>query len=185
MDTIQRNCLKEDKHEGALPHWPPYLAGFALGLVLLGSFCLLGAGLGASGGIARFAAWLEHALVPQHVASSGYFGSWFGEGGAHVLKYYLVAMAAGTVIGAFFSAVGSRRVRPGVERGPNVSNASRLWLALAGGILVGFASRLARGCTSGQALTGTAMLFAGSIVFLVCLFFGGYAMAWFVRRQWL
>ncbi|MFC1601171.1 YeeE/YedE thiosulfate transporter family protein [Candidatus Sumerlaeota bacterium] len=185
MDTRQENCQNEIKDRESLPHWPPYLAGFALGLALLGSFWLLGAGLGASGGIARFAAWIEHALVPQHVASSDYFGSWFGEGAAHVLKYYLVAMAAGTIIGAFLSAVGSRRLKPGVERGPNISNVSRLWLALAGGVLVGFASRLARGCTSGQALTGTAMLFTGSIVFLVCLFVGGYTMAWFVRRQWL
>ncbi|NQU42699.1 YeeE/YedE family protein [bacterium] len=185
MKTGPEECLRNEEPCQALPHWPPYLAGFALGIVLLGSFCVLGAGLGASGGIARFAAWAEHALIPQHVASSAYFGNWFSKGAAHVLKYYLVAMAAGTVIGAFFSAVGSRRVRPGVERGPNISSASRLWLALVGGILVGFASRLARGCTSGQALTGTAMLFTGSIVFLVCLFLGGYATAWFVRRQWL
>ena len=60
----------------------------------------------------------------------------------------------------------------------------RLWLALGGGLLVGFASRLAGGCTSGQALTGSALLLTGSIIFLVCLFTGGYAAAHFFRRQW-
>jgi hypothetical protein len=49
---------------------------------------------------------------------------------------------------------------------------------------VGFASRLAQGCTSGQALTGGAMLLSGSLVFLVSLFASGYAMAWLFREQW-
>jgi hypothetical protein len=51
-------------------------------------------------------------------------------------------------------------------------------------VIVGFASRLARGCTSGQALSGGALLLSGSLVFLVCLFASGYAAAWFVRKQW-
>jgi hypothetical protein len=28
------------------------------------------------------------------------------------------------------------------------------------------------------------MLLSGSLVFLICVFAGGYAAAWFVRRQW-
>jgi len=60
----------------------------------------------------------------------------------------------------------------------------RLGYALVGGVIVGFASRLAQGCTSGQALSGGALLLTGSMVFMLCLFAGGYATAWFVRRQW-
>jgi uncharacterized membrane protein YedE/YeeE len=60
----------------------------------------------------------------------------------------------------------------------------RLGYALAGGVIVGFASRLAQGCTSGQALSGGALLLTGSLVFLLCVFASGYATAWFVRRQW-
>ncbi|MCE5243951.1 MAG: YeeE/YedE family protein, partial [Desulfobacteraceae bacterium] len=71
-----------------------------------------------------------------------------------------------------------------VEKGKAVRTAHRLVLALSGGVLVGFASRLAQGCTSGQALTGGAMLLTGSLVFLVFVFAGGYAVAWFVRSQW-
>jgi hypothetical protein len=29
-----------------------------------------------------------------------------------------------------------------------------------------------------------ALLLSGSAVFLVCVFAGGFAAAWFVRRQW-
>ncbi len=32
---------------------------------------------------------------------------------------------------------------------------------------------------------GAAMLFTGSVVFMVCLFIGAYAAAYFVRREWL
>jgi uncharacterized membrane protein YedE/YeeE len=60
----------------------------------------------------------------------------------------------------------------------------RMLLALAGGVITGFASRLANGCTSGQALSGSAVLLTGSLLFLISVFAGGYAAAWFVRRQW-
>ena len=55
---------------------------------------------------------------------------------------------------------------------------------LAGGLLVGFSSRLAQGCTSGQALTGGAMLLSGSLAFMVALFASGYATARLFRGQW-
>jgi len=46
------------------------------------------------------------------------------------------------------------------------------------------AARLSLGCTSGQALSGTALLLTGSFVFLICIFAGGYATARLFRRQW-
>ena len=175
----------ETKPSRALPVWSPYVAGFGLGLTLLMSYWLLGTGLGASGGMARVTAWAQHALMPAHVDACSYFGTWFDKGAPHVLRYYLVFMALGVFLGGLLSALGSRRVQPGVERGPRISAGARLWLALAGGVLVGFASRLARGCTSGQALSGAAMLFTGSIVFMLCLFAGAFVAGLFLRRQWL
>ena len=50
---------------------------------------------------------------------------------------------------------------------------------------MGFATRVARGCTSGQALTGGAMLSVGSWVFMVAIFAGAYATARLVKRQWV
>ena len=41
------------------------------------------------------------------------------------------------------------------------------------------------GCTSGQALTGGAMLNVGSLVFMGAVFASAYALAWFVRKEWL
>jgi hypothetical protein len=158
----------------------PYVAGVILGLTLLASYLVLGSGLGASAGIARIAAYFESVLAPDHVANSQYFGAW----GEEPLNYYLVFMFLGVFLGGLISALQARRVNFQVERGQKASVKLRLLLALAGGILSGFASRLAQGCTSGQALSGSAMLLSGSLVFLVCVFIGGYGAAWFVRRQW-
>lgn len=158
----------------------PYLAGMGLGLTLLASFLVLGAGLGASSGIARIAACAELCVARAHTLSGEYFGKW----GEYPMNYYLVFMLAGIFIGGLCSALLANRVGLQLERGKRSSAGLRSIFALAGGILVGFASRLANGCTSGQALSGTALLLTGSFVFLMCIFAGGYATAWLFRRQW-
>ncbi len=158
----------------------PYLAGIGLGLTLLASFLVLGAGLGASSGLARIAACAELCFAEAHTLSSEYFGKW----GQNPMRYYLVFTLAGTFIGGLCSALIANRVKFQIERGRGSSAGLRAAFALNGGILVGFASRLANGCTSGQALTGTALLLTGSFVFLICLFVGGYVTAGLFGRQW-
>ena len=80
----------------------PYLAGVLLGLVLLASFLILGVGLGASASIARAGAFVQSCVMPQHVADSAYFGGW----GKDPLRYYLVFMFVGTLLGGLVSAIG-------------------------------------------------------------------------------
>lgn len=158
----------------------PYLAGFFLGLTLLASFLILGAGLGASGGLARIAAHLEGTIATQHTQASEYFGAW----GPNPLNYYLVLMLVGAFLGGLVSALHANRFQVQMEKGRAATNRLRALCALGGGVLAGFASRLAQGCTSGQALTGGALLLSGSLLFLIFAFAGGYAFAYFVRRQW-
>lgn len=175
-----KNDLPQEEIKGASPLMNPYLAGVLLGLTLLASYLILGAGLGASGGIARIGAYLESLVASTHTANSAYFGKW----GSNPLYYYLVFMFAGILIGGFVSALAGGRVKLVLIKGKKSSKNLRVVLALTGGIISGFASRLAGGCTSGQALSGGAMLLSGSLVFMLCMFIGGYATAWFVRRQW-
>lgn len=162
------------------PYLNPYLAGFLLGMTLLASFLILGTGLGASNAVARVAAWCGLCVSPTHIMSSQYFGAW----GAKPLNYYLVFMLGGVMLGGFVSALANHRIKVQTERGASYPAGKRLVLALLGGGLAGFATRLARGCTSGQALTGTALLTTGGIVFLLATFAGGYMMAYFFRGQW-
>jgi hypothetical protein len=90
----------------------------------------------------------------------------------------------GLFAGASLSGLLAGRVRKTIERGPRVSNRARLGLAFLGGGLTAVGAHLARGCTSGQALTGGALLNLGSWAFMMCVFAGGYAVAYFARRQW-
>ncbi|MEZ5964675.1 MAG: YeeE/YedE thiosulfate transporter family protein [Planctomycetota bacterium] len=164
------------------PFWNPYLAGVGLGLTLLLAYVVLGTGLGASGAITRVAASGAHAVAPAAVEGNAYLGGYFADGAP--LRHYLVFMALGVMFGGGLSAFAARRTKLAVERGPRASIGMRLGLALVGGALVGFASRMGGGCTSGQALSGGAMLLAGSWGFMLSIFVGAFGAAWFVRKEW-
>lgn len=152
----------------------PYVAGVLLALVLLASYALLGTGLGASSAPARLAAsWFG-------TSPDGYFATL----GAHPLHYYLVTMFAGIFLGGSISAWSNRRVSLMLERGRSASTLLRAIYAFGGGILCGWASRVAQGCTSGQGLSGAAQLAAGSFVFLGSMFAAGYLGAFLFGRQW-
>ena len=166
------------------PFWNPYLAGFVLGLVLLGSFLVVGNGLGASGATTRLAVGTVWLIAPQAVEANGYFGTLVGPG-KNVLDDWLIFEVLGVVLGGIVASWSAGRMQLAVRRGPNLKSAAvRLTLALLGGGLMGVAARVARGCTSGQALTGGALLSAGSWAFMMMVFLGGYLAAPFVRREW-
>jgi uncharacterized membrane protein YedE/YeeE len=164
--------------------FPPVLAGIVIGVSMLLAWVVSGRGIGASGAFTRIVAVLQHALMPQLTEKSAYFAPYFA-GGANPLNDYLIYLLIGLMIGAFVGALSCRDLSFTVQRGPRISNAGRLILALLGGVLTGFAARLARGCTSGQGLVGAAQLSVGAWTFLLCIFAAGFATAWFVRKQWI
>ena len=166
------------------PYANPYLAGVGLGLVLLAAFIVMGRGLGASGAFSSTLAWLVNLVAPAHAQANEYFQDYLGDGSSHPLKAFLVFEVVGVIAGALLSGLLAGRVHLTVEKGPRVSTTLRLVCAFAGGILMAFGAHLARGCTSGQALTGGALLNVGSWAFMIMVFVGGYAVAWFMRWQW-
>jgi uncharacterized protein len=163
-------------------YWNPYVAGVAMGLVLLGAYLLLGHGLGASGPALRLDATALAAVAPEHVARTPPLARLGADG--HPLDNYFIYLLVGTLLGGLVAAYTAGRLRRGVARGPTAPVGLRLALALGGGVFLGVGARLARGCASGQALTGGALLSAGSWAFMFAIFAGGYAAAWFVRREW-
>ena len=167
----------------ARPYWNPYGVGFLLGLVLLATYALTGRGLGASAGFAAVAAWLTGLVSPAHVQDNLVHTRYWNDG-APLLSWTLFLLA-GAAIGAFVSGWQGRRLSWTVERGPNVTDRTRLLLAFAGGFIAAFGAKIAKGCTSGQALTGGSMLNVGSLVFMLAVFASAYALAWFVRKEWL
>ena len=168
----------------AQPYWNPYLAGLGLGLVLLASFVIMGRGLGASGAFTSVVTTGVHAVAPAHAMNNDFYAEYLGDGSTSPLYDWLVFEVLGVFVGGFISGTLAHRVTKVVEKGPNISTRGRLLFAFVGGAIMGVGAKLARGCTSGQALTGGALLNVGSWAFMIMVFAGAYAMAYFVRRQW-
>ena len=177
------------------PYWNSYIAGTVLGLVLLAAFVFTGRGLGASGAVTRMAAYsiqkveasihggtsAEADTIAKHNAYTGQYL----KGPGDPLDDFLVYMFVGVIVGGFISGMLGRRAGFEVIHGPNSTVGRRLMFAALGGVISAFGARLARGCTSGQALTGGASLALGSWVFMLCVFAGGYGIAYFVRKEWI
>lgn len=161
----------------------PYLAGVLLGVVLFGAFALTHSGLGASGAISRLQVAATSVVAQSHVDRVGYFAS-IGGGDRKALDHTSVVMLLGAFAGGLVSSLRNRRAKVEVCRGPRIGPRARIAFALLGGIIMGYGARFARGCTSGQALSGGAVLSAGSWVFMFSIFASAYALAWFVRRLW-
>ncbi|OZB35335.1 MAG: transporter [Halothiobacillus sp. 15-55-196] len=160
------------------PLWPPLVSGLVLGLVLILTFVLVGNGVGASGTFASIAAWLG----PAATESNGYLGGMVANG-ANPFASWIVVEVVGVAIGALLAAVSAGRFKLKVDTGAGkIGVWPRLALALIGGALAGFGSRLAAGCTSGVGLSGTTMLGIGGFIFLVVFFFVGLGLSALLRR---
>lgn len=179
MSIVQRIATRR----AAKAYVNPYTAGILLGLVLFGAFLLTGNGLGASGGLNRMVVFVEDIIAPAHVDRVPYLLEMAG-GNQNPLDNWVVFVVIGTVIGGFASGWLNGRVRLETNRGPRTSVRMRWAMAFIGGAIMGYGARLARGCTSGQALSGGAVLSVGSWAFMLAVFAGGYAVAYFVRKLW-
>src|SRR5438105_5786301 len=102
----------------ARPYANPYLAGVALGLVLLAAFVVMGRGLGASGAFASGAAGVVAAVAPERAHTNAYFTRYLGGEGPW-LDWLLIEII-GVAIGGFLSALVAGRIRVDVERGPRL-----------------------------------------------------------------
>lgn len=177
--TEKNNTLPREKR-----YMNPYLAGILLGFVLIAAFYFSGRGLGASGAIKRVSTELVDIAAPEHATSSNYYRKYlFSPGGA--LKDWLNFEVLGVIIGGFISGALAGRLKFKVEHSPKITSQKRLMFAFAGGILFEFGAALARGCTSGAALSGMAVLATGGFVTMLAIFGGAYAFAYFVRKLWI
>ncbi len=167
------------------PYWNPYVCGIGLGLVLLAAFVVMGRGIGASGAMTSVVAAGVQTISPNHAEANAFYMGYLGDGTVHPLKDWLVFEVLGVLIGGFISGKLAHRTKIKIEKGPLISPNRRFLFAFVGGVIMAFGTKLARGCTSGQALTGGAMMNVGSWLFMISLFLGAYAMAGFVKRLWI
>jgi hypothetical protein len=162
----------------------PYLAGTLLGLVLLSAMYIAGRGLGASGGLKYCVVSVVGALDKPHAERSTYYSKYF-EGGQKPLTNWLTLEIFGVLAGGFISGAVSKRLTFKIEKSPKISNTRRLTLAFIGGMFFVYGAQLARGCTSGAALSGMAVLSVAGFVTMMAIFGSAYLFAWFFRKNWI
>lgn len=162
----------------------PYLAGTLLGLALLLAMFLAGRGLGASGGLKYCVVSAVGAIDRAHAEKSIYYSKYFEEG-KKPMKNWLTIEIFGVVAGGFISGAVSGRLKLKVEKSPKISVKRRLIFAFLGGIFFVYGAQLARGCTSGAALSGMAVLSLGGFVTMAAIFGSAYLFAWFFRKNWI
>jgi len=162
--------------------WSPYLAGAGLGIALLATFVIYGWGLGASSAFSILAGVGAVNISPEFGRTLTYFSSYLQSDSP--LRNWIFYEVAGLLAGAFAGAVLSGNFRIRFDRGSEMSVPARLFTGIAGGILIGFSSRLARGCTSGVALSGGAQLALSGWIFVIAMFASGFVAAAVFRRVW-
>jgi hypothetical protein len=185
VEISKEKTAERVKEHTAQPYWNPYISGIGLGLVLLAAFVIMGRGLGASGAFSTVVAVGVNEVAPSQTADNSFYQGYLGDGTQSPFKNWLVFEVIGVVIGGFISGSLAGRIKKTVEKGDRITTTKRLLYAFTGGALMGIGAKLARGCTSGQALTGGALLSVGGWSFMLMVFVGAYVMAYFVRRQWI
>lgn len=162
----------------------PYIAGTMLGMVLLLAMFLSGRGLGASGGIKYCTVSVVGAVDHQHAANSIYYSKYFSDGKKPLFNWLTIEIF-GIVAGGFLSGALSGRLKLQIEKSPGITNIKRLVFAFAGGVFFVYGAQLARGCTSGAALSGMAVLSVAGFVTMIAIFGSAYIFAWFFRKNWI
>ena len=162
----------------------PYFGGMVLGIVLFLAIFFTGNGLGSSGATSRIVTAGTDLVAPEHVDRTPYLLKLAG-GDKNPFDDWIVPVFFGALLGGFASGWMNGRLKFETTKGPNITNRTRWSMAFLGGVIFLYGARMARGCTSGQALTGGTTLSAGSWVVMFAIFGGAYALAYFVRKLWL
>jgi uncharacterized protein len=145
----------------------PYLIGAAIGLLNIGAFAAFRKGIGVSGAYESTAALAARRWAPDAANVNDYVKA-RKEPPKFNWESWLVL---GTVIGGMLAArtLGDNDASAG-DRPPEVQSARSPLASAAGGAMLMFGARMADGCTSGHALSGTAQGAASSWLFTPLMF---------------
>ena len=99
--------------------WNPYVAGVALGLVLLATYLAFGHGLGAASASFRVGVAALNAVAPGHVHDVPALASTVGTRGA--LDDWIVFEVLGMVLGGALAAWSAGRLERAVARGARLN----------------------------------------------------------------
>ena len=161
--------------------WSPYLSGIGLGLTLLASFVIAGQGLGASRAFTVVAGTCMKEIFPSYTATLSYLSKYLE---LSPFKDWTTLEVSGLLLGAVIGVLLSGGFKFRFDKAAHMTTGARALTAFGGGAVLGFASRLARGCTSGVALTGSSQFALSGWVFVIAMFASGFLFAALFRRLW-
>ena len=146
--------------------WPWWFSGVLIGLTVPLLYFLTGQGFGISTSFQQIGAMCSpNSKLPYLRDFNTRKGMW--------TLMFVVGIAAGGFIANHLLSTEPVEFLP--ESFMSVGGAVRL---LVGGILIGFGTRYAGGCTSGHAITGISNLNWPSLVATIFFFVGGLAVTW-------
>jgi len=176
--------MKDSKTKNRHVYWNPYFGGFLLGILILFTFYITGRGLGASGAMKSSVVTIVDTVAPSHAENNTYYSKFISDEKSP-MNTWLVFEALGVLIGAFLSGGLTGRIGWRTQHSPKITSKRRLAFALGGGILFGLGAQIARGCTSGAALSGMAVLSTGGFITMLAIFGSAFAFAYFFRKNWI
>lgn len=160
-------------------YWSPYVVGAGIGILSWLTWLISKEPIGCSTTFARSAGMIENIFRGSKVDNKLYY-----QEVKPVIDWQMM-LVIGIIIGSLVSSLLSGDFT--WQWLPSLWTASfgdtlaaRLVTAFAGGILLGFGSRWADGCTSGHGISGTMQLSIASWVSAICFFIGGILMAQFI-----
>jgi hypothetical protein len=151
-------------------HWA--VAGAAIGAITLGLLWVTNQRLGISTGLENLCAL---AIQPPYLRRGEITGS----------QGWRLPFLGGLVLGGFLSAATSGGWQPFWDLGifdavVGLGPAGKLAWMFAGGLLIGFGTRMAGGCTSGHGIFGISNLERASFESTLCFLATGIATSWLV-----
>lgn len=160
--------------EWLLEPWPWYISGPLIGLTVPLLLLLTGKNLGISSSLRHIgAACMPNSKLPY--LSKNY--NWRN----HIRSLVFVG---GVVIGGFIGTF-LLSTEPVALLPEFYGSAVGVLVLFAGGILIGFGTRYAGGCTSGHTIMGLSSLNISSLVATIFFFVGGLISTWFIMPLFL
>lgn len=160
--------------------WPWYVSGPLLGLIVPLLLVLSNKQFGVSSSF-------RHLCAATGVKSVEYFNYNWKKKGTWQLLFVLGVLIAGIIVGTIIElqvgilsqGAASQLAQKGIEVNgffPTETfsfSGVFWWVLILGGLLIGFGSRYAGGCTGGHAITGLSTLSLASLLSVVGFFIGG------------
>jgi hypothetical protein len=154
-------------------YWSPLAVGIGIGLLSWLSFLISGKPIATSTTFARVGGMIEEAVTGENAEKKPYYKK------IKLEVNWQLMLVVGVVLGSFLSAIISGDFQVGVWVPSLWASAFgdnallRVIVAFAGGIILGFGSRFAGGCTSGHGISGTLQLAVSSWISAIFFFVGG------------